>query len=173
MLPAKKNMFILEKDNLIYRLDYTFRHSLEVLSQFGIMPIYAVFVGWFCNGVPYREAERMRHWQPRTCIARDNAFTSLEEKEEVIKRFDQRLEYLESTFRYCAEIDTFEKYIDQVHQNIEEVIKSGSPPFTIDWCGSYVFGIYDCMQGNYEEGRIKLLDSIKDSGTDKEMIQKW
>lgn len=172
LMPGKRNAFVLERDNLIFHWIFCFDHSYVVVDRFEILPIYAPVKGGFGDGLPLQEVfEWASISLPYVACSTRDCFASESEKEEVIKKFDVRLSYTASKLHYCDELNSFEKYIAQVHQNIAEMPQKPFP-LELDDCGYYILGVYDCMQQKYDEGREKVnhaLTMYRECASEKEL----
>lgn len=169
--PGKRNAFVMERDNLVFHWVFGFDRT-SVVDRFEIVPIYAPIKGGFGDGLPLHELfEWARISLPYVACSTLNYFASESEKQEVIKKFDTRLTYNANKLHYCEEMDSFEKYIAQVHRNIAEMPQNPFP-LKLDDCGKYILGIYDCMQRRYDEGREKVkqaLDEYRERASEKEL----
>jgi hypothetical protein len=166
--PAPRNTFVLEKDGVLFHLEFWFWRDWRMYSAFRIIPLCAVSEGMF-NALPYCEYEKM---SGEECI-KPNAYISGEprgkketpeqaqtRKERVIREFDERFRYLESTLHYCDDINTFDEYMYQVLSNMEDMLMYSKREMRIEAPENYILGVYNCMKGNYEKGMIRLSQSI-------------
>lgn len=169
--PAKRNSFVLERDNLVFHWIFCFDHSYAVVDRFEILPIYAPVKGGFGDGFPLDELIEMRREQPYVACSTLKYFASETEKEEVIKKFDVALAYSASKLHYCNDVDSFEKYIARVNQNIVEMPQTPFP-IKLDGYGKYILGVHDCMQQRYDEGMEKVkqaLNEYRELASEKEL----
>jgi hypothetical protein len=171
--PGRKNKFVLEKDGVLFALNFWFWRDLMLHSDFEIMPLCAATKGLF-DALPYCEDKKMRdeecilpkaHRSGEIYGKKETPEQAQIREERIIREFDERFRYLESTLHYCNEINTFEEYMNRVQSRLEEMSKYYKREPKIGGPENYILGVYDCMKGNYEEGMIKISKSIAEDLT--------
>lgn len=161
---ARENTFILEQDHIFYILSFGFIHSFELSSVFNIIPAYVAIQGDYFDALPFSEERMMRQYPVRPANREHRTtFLTEEARDKAVRAFDERLAYLENTLRYCNEIDTFEKFMDQVYKKMREKPRGcdlQGIPLGMDTYTYYALGVYDGMQKKYDEAKEKLQNAL-------------
>lgn len=169
--PGRGISFVRECDGLIQRIDLLFTRT-DLYYCAAILPLYDAFcASGDYSGVPLQVYEteqaqlvKRNHpsafasWEEHKLLCAGDLDTAERCRARAMNRFEQLTEFFQTELLPCFhEIDTYEKYLQQVQRNLTRIQPARfTRPESAKRAGDYIFGVRDCLRGNYDTGLERL-----------------